>query len=221
MSTFDYPFLIEQLSDEGFNYCKSLLFPLLGYKYLTIEQVRKVDLCERINELTNHYPMRPGQKKNMSFEAYCEGIEINIQNNIKYKNGTTAEAYRNRAVDIIKELKENKEEDLRIACEKCLTLFAIYLGLIREVYPNLAKAVATDAHLQVDANDAELLKKLTEYKQKNTGFLGIETPAIFKKPGVQLFRETEVVYMHNVLLYCVLLEIQGEFSGGIKDGALA
>ncbi len=109
MSVSDYMFITKQVSDEGFNHCKALLFPLLGYQYITIQEVRRVDLSERINEFTKRYPMRPGQKKDMSLEAYCEVIENNLQNNIKCKNRSVANDYRNRALEIIKELKGEKD----------------------------------------------------------------------------------------------------------------
>lgn len=210
MSTFDYPFLMEQLSDAGFNHCKSLLFPLLGYRYMTLEEVRKVDVCEKIYEFANRYPMKPGQKKEMSFEAYCDVIEYNIQNNLKCKNGTAAEDYRNRAIEIIKELKV--EKDSLSSFDKCLTLFAIYLSLLRAVHPNYEKTVATEVFLKVEKTDAELLSSFRNYKFKTNNFLGIDTPALFKKPVVQSMRETDMIYLHNIMLYCVLMEVQGEFK---------
>ena len=211
MSVFDYLFMTKQLSDEGFNHCKSLLFPLLGYQYMTIEEVRRVDLCERINEFAKRYPMKPGQKKDMSFEAYTEVIENNIQNNIKCKNGSIANGYRNRALEIIKELKGEKDPQKKL--EKCLTLFALYLGLVRAVYPDLTKE-ANDARLMVDVKDEDLLKQYKDYKFKNNNFLGIEPPVLFKKAGVLTLSDTDIVYIHNVLLYCILMEIQGEYKRG-------
>jgi len=55
MSTFNYRLLMAPLSDNGFHHCKSQVFPLLDYQYISYEEVRKVDLCESVHDLTEGF----------------------------------------------------------------------------------------------------------------------------------------------------------------------
>lgn len=214
MSTFDYRFLLGQLSDKGFEHCRFLLFPMLGYQYMTEAEVRKIELCERLYDMATHIPMKPGQKRDMSCEAYYEIIENHLQVTFMCKQGSIAEGYRNRALQSIKELRTEKEIDEETTFEKRLTLFAIFLGLLRAAYPDFQKAVVSDAQLFAVAEDADVLKAFKDVKPK------VNIPGIFKKPESPSIQNTDIVYMHNIIMYCILMEIQGEYAKEDIHGSL-
>lgn len=204
MSTFNYPFWVGKLSDKGFQHCVSQLFPMLKFRYLKEEEVRRVDFSERMLELAERCNMIPDQKSSTSYEAYYKALSYYLVTFLKCKQGTVADGYRNKALEIIKRIEDDKVD--HTGTDENLTVFSIYLGLARALYPNYSSHVATGARLLVDEDDAELLIKLKDYKFKT------ETQGLFKKVEEQTQEARDMIYMHNVIMYCLLMETQGEYE---------
>ena len=209
MSTFNYPFLLNQLSDKGFEHFKSLVFPMLGYQYMTEAEARKIEVCERLYDMADRVPMKSGQKKGMASEAYYEILENHLQVSIMCKPGSIAEGYKTRAFQIIRDMKVEKAVDEETPFEKRLTLFAIFLALLRSIYPDFQKAYATEAQLFVSRKDADILKAFKDSKSR------MDITGIFRKSKVQSIQDNDIVYIHNIIMYCILMEIQGEYT---KEG---
>ena len=197
MSTFDYRSMMNQLSDKGFEHCKSLLYPILGFHYLTLTEVRKIDLCEKLYDIASRVPIKAGQRKDMVVETYYESLMMFIQNTVNCGSGTISSEYRNRALKIIRELKDKKTIDDQDQFDQQLTLFALYLSLIRATAPDFAKKNASDAHLNVDESDVELLKRFKEFRPKK------EIPGFLRMLNDQSLHGNDVVYIHSIILYCI------------------
>ena len=209
---FNYPFLINQLSENGFAHCKSLLFPMLDYQYMTVADVRKIELCEKVYDLVNRFPAKAGQDKPTSCEAYIHAIEYQMQNVLKCKSGSIAAEYKSRALQMIAELQTEKEIDEETVYEKLLTLFSIYLGLLRSTAPDFTETIAEDARLNADRDDTEILKKFREIKAKK------DIKTLFRKHENQQSLGNDIVYIHSVILLCLLLEILGEYERRDDNG---
>ena len=136
MGTFNYPFWINKLSDKGFQYCLSLLYPMLHFQYMEEKDVRRIDLCERMYALAKDNPMYPGYNSGMSYQAYYKALRYYIENFLKSKQATIADQYRDRALVILKAIEEDKID--KSGTDDNLTLFAIYLALSRHLYPNFS-----------------------------------------------------------------------------------
>ena len=214
MSTFDYRFLLEQLSDRGFEHCKSLLFPMLGYHYMTEAEVRKIDLCEKIFDYVSRFPVKTGRNKTNSSEAYIDTIEYLLQNVLKSASGSIAAEYENHALQMITDMRTEKELGNETTSEKLLTLFSIFLGLLRSTAPDFSTTVAKDVLLTANRADAEILKIFSEVKIKK------DIKALLKIRDAQQLLENDVFYIHSVLLYCLLLEILGEYERGDNNGSM-
>ena len=48
----DYLQIVDSLNDEAFAFCVDTIFPVLGYRVLRKEEVRRVDLKERLREFS-------------------------------------------------------------------------------------------------------------------------------------------------------------------------
>lgn len=206
MSTFNYLFIVNQLSDDGFAHCKSLLFPVLGYHYMTEADVRRIELCEKVYDLVNRFSVKAGQKKCFSCEAFIHEIDSQMQIALKCKLGSVASEYRNRGLQIIKELSTEKEIDEETTYDKLLTLFSIYLALLRATFPDFIKGIAENACLDAEKSDVEILKKIRDIQFKK------DIPAVLHIAGGQHQQVRDIVYIHNVILYCLLMELQGEYT---------
>ena len=57
-----YKDIVDDMSDESFNFCVSLLYPLLGYQVMGQDEVRRVDLKEKLLELEGQIPSAKNAK---------------------------------------------------------------------------------------------------------------------------------------------------------------
>ena len=203
MTTFNYPFWIDRLSDEGYRRCLSLLCPMLHFQYMKEKDIRRIDLSERMYDLAKDNPMYPGYNSGMSFQAYFKALQYYIENFLECTRDSIAERYRERALAILNAIEKDSSN---VGVEDELTAFAIYLGLSRELYGQFKTHNARFVTPLVCKEDAELLFKLKEYPFKK------EIPGIFKKTEEQAHEAKEMIYMHNVIMFCLLMDAQGEFD---------
>lgn len=93
-------------------------------------------------------------------EFYLSIVENSIENIVKCKRGSLAEEYKNHALKLIKDLKGKRNEESEEKHEKLLTVFSIYLSLLRETFPDFVRREAAAVSLMVNGRDEELLKKV-------------------------------------------------------------
>lgn len=203
-NSFDYPFWLSLLSTNGFKHCRYLIYPLLKYRYMSIDKVRPIDISEKLFERTSAVKMADGGATDDTLLAYVAALQDYILHYFKYRAGSRAERYAKHTDTLIKGINEGKDR-----LDNLLTLFAIYIGLARELYPNFETKEATNISLHVDKNDAELLVKLRKHPFKKT------VPGLPLLPGREEKQSQErknVIYMHNVLMWGLLMDSQGKFD---------
>lgn len=205
-NSFDYPFWFSLLSAKGFEHCRYLIYPMLKYKYIPIEKVRPIDISEKLFEYTSTTKMADGNANanDAILLSYVAALQDYILHYFKYKSGSRAEQYAKHTDTLIKGICEGKNR-----LDNLLTLFAIYIGLARELYPNFESKEAIDISLSVDKSDAELLVKLRKHPFKKT------IPGLPLLPGreeQQSQDRKDLIYMHNVLMWGLLMDSQGKFD---------
>jgi hypothetical protein len=106
------------------------------------------------------YLSKAGPKGVAALEFYLSAVENSIVNTVKCKRGSLAEEYKNHALKLIKDLKGKSDEESEEKYEKLLTVFSIYLSLLRETFPDFVRREAAEVSLMVNGRDEELLKKV-------------------------------------------------------------
>ncbi len=124
----NYKELISDLTDSYFSRCVNLLYPVLGFEYLAESDVRRIDLCEKIATLPWRCSMSPRNVKIGAVQDYISALEFYMDNYLICKKGCIAEAYHAHAKQLAAELKAAP------TVQGTESLFAIYLGLARELY---------------------------------------------------------------------------------------
>jgi hypothetical protein len=84
------------------------------------------------------YLSKAGLKGVAALEFYLSIVENSIENIVKCKRGSLAEEYKNHALKLIKDLKGKSDEESEEKYEKLLTVFSIYLSLLRETFPDFS-----------------------------------------------------------------------------------
>jgi hypothetical protein len=106
LKSFDYEKTVNEMSDEAISFCIENMFPMLGYKYMKQEDIRKVDLIERLMQIYDAIDKTDIQKYGNSPQYYCALLEQQIERSLKCKPGSDAEAYLIRARDAIKRVRD-------------------------------------------------------------------------------------------------------------------
>ena len=203
-NSFDYPFWFSLLSTKGFEHCRYLIYPLLKYKCIPLEKVRPIDVGEKMFEFTSKIKMCDRYTNDDTIISYVAALQDYILHYFKYKSGSRAEQYAKYSDMLVKGINEGKER-----YDNLLTLFAIYIGLAREIFPNFESKEAIDINLNIDKSDAELLVKLRKHPFKKI------VPGLPLLPGreeKQSLEKKNVIYMHNVLMWGLLMDSQGKFE---------
>lgn len=216
MTNLDYIAIIDELNDQAFQRSVELLFPLLGYRILTKDDVRKVDLKERVLELIARYVPSKGRKSVGTLDKYGEILKFYFEYYLPCKLDSIASRYRTIALETIKTIKPGIEE-IRIAED----LFMIFLSMMRSAKPDFEKKTPIEnISFIVKNSDGELLEEIKDHEflwpvaQIAASF--VQTPIAKKviKPNLQPVNDKEFAYLNNVLLYCRMMQAQGEFSEG-------
>ena len=126
---FDFPRLIEQLDDEAFNYCRELVYPICGFKYITLGQIRKVDLEERSLFLRKEYDdaLRFDFKPKNECLEFVESFKFYFKNYISQSNDKRIKEYINRANAIVDDMMESSS----FPDEKIESVVMVYVSVFR------------------------------------------------------------------------------------------
>ncbi len=203
-SAFNYPHWFSLLSEKGFGYCRNLIYPLMNYKYIAVDQVRPVDISEKMYEFSSVTPMADGGSKEYTLICYVAALQNYILHYFKCKAGSRAEKYAKYTETLIRKFNDGsaQEDDL-------LTLFAIYLSIARVVFPNFETQMASDIDLSPDQSDAELLIKLRKHPFKR---IVAGLPLLPGREERQSQERRNMIFMHNALMWSILMDRQGRFA---------
>jgi hypothetical protein len=208
--------MIDGMDDDTFSVCVDMLWPILKYKYLKRDDVRRIDLMERISDKVSDYTRAPkqplliGKNCSGSVDKYVEAIRFYFDNGyLPVEKGSRAEKYAIRAREIMNNYE--KSENPQAEAEN---LFVISLGLLREAFSAFdSKSIkpASTVNCHVGKEDASLLERIRTYPFEK------QMPAALKfvaKGEKQDARQKDFEFLNNVLIYCDLMQIQGSFRKG-------
>lgn len=215
MINFQYDAMIDAMDGPTFQHCVELLWPVLGYRYLQQTDVRRVDLKERIAEVTGNEGMAPGpfmpKNERGTMDRYVDILRFYFDSEyLHVVPGSAAEKYAQRARSIMKEYGRSQEPLTDME-----DLFAIYLGLSRAAWPDYQNRKPTSIRemtFRVSAGDEPLMNRLRLYPFSNKTAPGFVRAMMgdSKQPD----SEKNYAYLNNVLLYCGLMQAQGDFEEG-------
>ena len=216
MIDFQYDAMIDALDDDTFAVCVDMLWPILKYKYLKREDVRRIDLKERIADKLSWFvpepkpPIPRGKNWPGSVDKYVEAIRFYFDNGyLPVEKGSLAEKYFLRAREIINNYAKNENPQAEAE-----NLFMCYLCLSREAFPgykdrNVKPLKNVKCHVCVE--DRKLLETLRTFPFEK------EVPPMLKavaKPEKQDYKQKNFAFLTNALMYCNLMQIQGGFGKG-------
>ena len=136
----DYARLISDMSPEAFSYCVGLLYPLLGYSVLKLEDVRKADVLEKLHDIIDFLPNDTSYSEQAgTLDWYCAVIVYKLEG-IKAVSDTTADRYLKKIKQLVEHLLKNKYtlEDLE-------DINALYLSAIRSYKEQYQRKISTKA----------------------------------------------------------------------------
>ena len=201
MLSINYANLIMDLSDQAFSQCIDLLPDI--FSYIPKGKVRRVDLCEKVHMLSYEKQMHDmcEDRYHGSWREYVDTLEYYIKNYLLCKKGTKADKYRNYALKLTKELKGTT------SIPKLETLFAIFLALARAQHPHKYNDFRIESlQLFVSIKDSTVLLWLNKSKYLDSPLIATHNSKI------DWSRRKELLYIHNVILLCRLLQTQGDFN---------
>ena len=207
----DYIKLVDDMSDEAFRFCADQLYPIWNYRILQKEDVRRIDLKEQLLKLNSIVPKKDGKKQG-ALNYYLFVLKLYFDSYLKCKEGSTAEKYRKRAMELMESaLSDNG------TIEDVEDLVQIYIALFRTLsnrFNEIEKYVAVDLTFDVFKEDADMLKKICVNKN-------LVPNGIVEKQGLfeTVFRieggkkeAIAVAYVNNVVFLCRCLQNRGAFD---------
>lgn len=217
MAEMDYVKIIDDFNDQAFKYCVDLLYPSLKFRILTKQDIRKVDLKERVLEIIAGYLPVKDNKPSGSLEKYVEAVKFYFDNYLHCKPDSIALRYHAAALDAMKEIKAGNGELSRVE-----DVFMVFIALMRSAAPDFSKKTPIEnVDFVVKESDGVLLEQIRDYP------FAFPTPPLAivalqfltdKQKGIPDYRQPmaqkELLYINNILLYCRMMQAQGEFAEG-------
>lgn len=201
LGSIKYSAIINDLNDTAFRRCVSLLYKELNFEYIPEEDVRRIDLCEKLSGYSTGRRMSPRGNGSGSYDEYLTALEYYLDNYLPCEKGSKAEQYKNRAKTLIANMKKKG------TVEDCETVFAVFLGLARTLNPDfMSNKVIIGMTVYVSKDDWTLLKQIKDFE-----FIFEANQPFTKKYKIGQ-SEKQVFYVHNVIMLCRLMQAQGEYG---------
>ena len=168
IKSLEYISIVDDMSEEAFNFCVSNLYSLFEYKVIKQEEVRRVDLKEKLVGLEKQIPADEKEYHGM-LDYYFWIMKVYFKDIINCKSRSRAEKYRKRVYEAMNDaLSENGTiEDVDDVFLGFMVLFRAYKNDQTYIEPSFG----------IEGDDIKLLEYLrdkTKIKRKkvfdpNTG----------------------------------------------------
>ena len=207
----DYIKLVDDMSDEAFQFCVDQLYPMCNYRVLQKEDIRRIDLKERLLGFNSIVPKNDGKEQG-ALNYYLFVLKLYFDSFLICEAGSKAEKYRNRAMELMESaLSDNG------TIEDVEDLVQIYIALFRSLkkcFDNIDKYVAVDLTFDVFKEDADMLKAIWENKKLvPNGIVGKQ--GLFDSEfRIEYEKKTAIkmAYINNVIFLCRCLQNIGAFA---------
>ncbi len=208
----DYIKLVDDMSEQAFNFCVDQLYPMCNYRVLQKEDIRRIDLKERLLGFNSIVPKDDKGKEQGALNYYLFVLKLYFDNYLKCKAGSKAEKYRNRAMGLMNSaLSENGTiEDIE-------DLVQIFIALFRSLdddFDHIDKYSVVGLTFDVFKEDADLLKAIWQHKKLVPDGI-VEKPGLLDKIfGTDYEKKTAIkfAYINNVIFLCRCLQNRGAFA---------
>ena len=201
----DYIKLVDDMSDEAFQFCVEQIYPICNYRVLQKEDIRRIDLKERLLGFNRLVPKNDGKEQG-TLNYYLFILKLYFDSFLKCKAGSTAEKYRKRAMELMESaLSDNG------TIEDVEDLVQIYISLFRalnDCFDEIDKYVAVGLTFDVYKEDADMLKEIWRHKKL------IPNGIVDKLLGTNYEKSAAITlaYVNNVIFLCRCLQNRGVFA---------
>lgn len=90
----DYIKLVNDMSDQAFQFCVDQLYPMCNYRVLQRDDIRRIDFKERLLGYKSTVPRDEKGKEQGSLYYYIFVMRLYFDNFLRCKEGSKAEKYR-------------------------------------------------------------------------------------------------------------------------------
>ncbi len=213
----DYKYLIGSLNEDAFSFLMDSFYPLFNYRVLKKEDVRKIDMMETLVRTEN--PSSEEWEGKIGIRYYLFIMKQYYEEYLKCQEGSSAERYKKRVVDMLERtLEDDKEiskEDLLKAAEDSLIVFVSLFRAINVEFDNIGDCSLSNIDFSLQKEDAEVLKKIWECEDlipdsvsDKGGLFG------FMKSDGTKNRARKLFYLNNMIFLSLGLQKRGFFEGG-------
>lgn len=206
----DYSRLIEEMSDDAFRFCVEQLYPISGYRVLKPEDIRRIDMLERIIGFNSLVPKTEKSKSQGSLNYYIGVLKRYFDLYVKCKEGSRSESYKKRAYELISIAISDKG-----VLEDVDDLFIIFISFFRSLRPQFDEIgkqngfVNDSFSFDLEKTDATLLNEIRLHKNlslpERTWGIGVSPIKKEDETAVKL------AYINNVLFLSRGLDSRGAF----------
>ncbi len=204
----NYLKLVDDLSDQAFQFCADQLYPICNYRYLKREDFRRIDLKEKLVDL---YFIPSDQQGSLNYYLFV--LKLYFENFIKCKSGSVAEKYLSRAMELIESaLSDNGTiEDV----EDIVQIFIALFRTLSNRFDEIEKYMAVGLTFDVFRDDADLLKNIWKHKKLVPNGIVVEKKGgLYRSFGLDRYKQNAIkmAYIYNVIFLCRCLQNRGVFA---------
>lgn len=210
MQFIDYETIVDAYDDYAFHECCKLLYPHLGYRLLKVEDIRRIDLKERLIDIAiQRWSHRKEWNSSLSeLKEYVKIIAFYMQEYLPCWNGSQPQNYKDRAIEIINDCNRTLWTLTDIE-----DVFVIYLSLIRERIDRLdnkGKPITT-VDIGVKETDKEVLNEVYHFDFIDPAVKESKFRMSPDKYKHQSAKDKRYCYVISILLYCRLMQNTGTY----------
>lgn len=208
----DYIKLVDDMSEEAFQFCVDQLYPMCNYRVLQREDIRRIDFKERLLGYNSNIPKDEKGKEQGSLNYYLFVMKLYFDNFLRCKEGSKAEKYRNRAMELIdSSLSENG------TIEDVEDLVQIFIALFRSMdynFDHIERNLIEDLTFDIYKKDATLLKTIWEHNKLVPNGIIKKIGRSEKSRGVEYWKQNAIklAYINNIIFLCRCLQNRGVFA---------
>lgn len=209
--SFSYPGILCNISnEEAFHYCVHKIYPILKYTVLQEDDVRRIDLAEKLNEIVGDIK---DEIKNISngatIDYYAFLLEVYLKSFTETKKGSREEKYYQRALELIAGISNSEAafNDVKDALMIFISLFRSHknhLDKVDKYYAtaNLFDYLIEDGSLIVELYNRDNLYPARMIRKLKRNSSNVEDNAIKK-----------FFYVNSIVILTYGLQERGAFSG--------
>lgn len=208
----DYIKLVDDMSDQAFQFCVDQLYPMCNYRVLQRDDIRRIDFKERLLGYNSTVPKDEKGKEQGALNYYLFVMRLYFDNFLKCKEGSKAEKYRTRAMELMDSaLSENG------TIEDVEDLVQIFIALFRSLdydYDHIEKNLIEDLAFDIYKEDAELLKTIWEHNKLVPNGIIKKLGRSEKSRGAEYWKQNAIklAYINNIIFLCRCLQNRGVFA---------